>query len=157
MAYIQNSYKDNNKQYCTIKTTEDIEKIKQEFKKSNNFDNFFTGVEAKSGHKFTKFFEITVNAENYSSDFLEKLETLISQVPASTNLSIMIQNDNSALHVKDLEQFIDLEDKLLKQNKELYFTDGTQLYTLTETIGAEEQIENFTTKINATTRVVCLC
>lgn len=133
MAYIFNSFDNKDKQFCNIKTLEDIEILKKEL----------------NSHTLSKFLEINLNLENYSPEVLKQIELLLKSVPTSTTTSIMVQNDNSSLAVKNLENFIDFEENLKKEQKELYFKDSDQLYTLTETINAQEQIETFSEKLNS--------
>lgn len=94
--------------------------------------------------------DFKIEYEKYTPEIKTDIQYLLSHLPPKTSASILIENEHSQIKVKDLEYFVDIEEEAAKNNHTLFFVDGLQYYTLTDTINAEEQIEKFTNKIKET-------
>lgn len=92
---------------------------------------------------------INLNMNNYDKKLLAELEAISKRLPKNLNVSFTIDNRNTTMKCAELENFIDFEESLKKQDQALYFNAGLDDYELSEVISAQEQIESFSKKINA--------
>lgn len=132
MKIIQKNILNSSKLECRLKTIEDVQQFLSDL----------------NGIKSGKVLEVVLDLNEYTPELLSNIKDGIIKVN-NISVNILVENKRSKIKVKDLESFIDFEDNLNNNNKELYFIDGREYYTLTETINAEEQIEKFVTHIKS--------
>ena len=91
--------------------------------------------------------DISLALESYDQNVIDKLNALLSKIPDSVQKSIIIENDDLKLKIRDLESFIDLEEAMSKGNNAFFIEEGFEYHTLTETINATEQVDRFAERI----------
>lgn len=115
---------------CTIGSEEDIDDLLLELE-----SDIIEGADR---------LDITINFQVYNEHVIKQIEDLLKYIPKNLSTSFIVRDKDSTLKCSDLENFIDLEEFLNKQNVGLYFDAGLDWYELNDVIGAQEQIEVFT-------------
>lgn len=101
------------------------------------------------GFGFGDILDVELRVKNLSPELISRVEAILEKLPRGISRSVIVDNETAKLKIKDLENLIDMEDRLEKNNDLLFLEEGGEYHTLSETINAEEQIEQFGAKIKA--------